>query len=630
MTTRLDKPDTAADVKIREILSRQPLAGFVVTAGAGSGKTTSLVKALAHIIETRGERLKAGTQQVACITYTEVAAKEIHADVGNDPRILVATIHSFLWTLAKPFQRDIGLWVRDRVVSKIAKITEKQVGYSGRTSSATIEQDSSELEKLRDQLAKLDQVSHYTYSTGSDYSRGVLGHADVLKMVPELISDRPLLAKIAARRFPIIFVDESQDTFKTVVDCLKRIYASAEGKVCLGFFGDPMQQIYQTGVGAIEVEPDWTPVEKPENFRSSNRVLSVINAVRAGADGLVQISGRPADNRIEGEVFCFVLPANGDRTANLQRVRKWLDAHSSAGNWTDSSPETGAKILMIVHRMAARRLGFGGLYSAFCDHQSSLGDAFREGSAWPLRAFENVIVPIGNADSAESSTVISLLREYGKVFENISASQVRAALASAKLAIVQLRKILSVAGPGSVGEAVRFAGESGLVELDPRWLAYLEPGGDDQGVVLSPSTVAVLDALMECDVSELNGYFRYIQRESPYSTQHGTKGAEFQRVIVVIDDDEGKDFNLYSYGKLLGIKGLSAKDRQNQASGGDSVVERTRRLLYVCVSRAVESLAIVLFVDDVEAAASVLRSGIMADGQPIRTIEDLDEPQLAL
>ena len=60
----------------------------------------------------------------------------------------------------------------------------------------------------------------------------------------------------------------------------------------MGFFGDPMQKIYTTGVGAIQVPvgPDgWSALTKPENFRSSLRVLELINAIRAGAgDPLVQ------------------------------------------------------------------------------------------------------------------------------------------------------------------------------------------------------------------------------------------------------------------------------------------------------------------------------------------------------
>ncbi|MER7004741.1 3'-5' exonuclease [Dactylosporangium sp. NPDC000555] len=95
--------------------------------------------------------------------------------------------------------------------------------------------------------------------------------------------------------------------------------------------------------------------------------------------------------------------------------------------------------------------------------------------------------------------------------------------------------------------------------------------------------------------------YRYVSRQSPYSTQHATKGAEFPRVVVMLDDSEGP-FPGYSYDKLLGLAELSAKDHENTANGKDNAVERTRRLLYVCGSRAREELAVVIYADNVESA----------------------------
>ena len=43
-----------------------------------------------------------------------------------------------------------------------------------------------------------------------------------------------------------------------------------------------------------------------------------------------------------------------------------------------------------------------------------------------------------------------------------------------------------------------------------------------------------------------------------------------------------------------------------KANGTDSVVDRTRRLFYVCCSRAVRDLAVILFVHDVAAARAAL------------------------
>lgn len=622
MTSRIETPDTDADRQIREILDRDQLIGFTVVAGAGSGKTTSLVKALAHVTRTRGPSLLAKTQRVACITYTEIAAREIHEEIGNDPLASVSTIHSFLWALAKPFQKDVGAWVVARIDERVGTLLEKQANYKPGTRQTTKDNDAADLEKRRHQQAAVKHVKRWTYGIGGDYARGIVGHADIIKMVPEMILERPLLARLVARQFPFIFVDESQDTFPEVVQALKHVWSLAGGKMCLGFFGDPMQQIYQQGVVSVSLEPGWLNIDKPENFRSSRRVLACVNAVRSEGDSLQQVSGLKEQR--EGEAFCFVFPSDDQRSDRLELVRTWLDEHSSSGNWTRSAHDGGSKILMIVHRMAAKRLRFEALYSAFNDNKaSSLGQAFDEGNAWPLTPFRDVILPLCLATEASSPVVLAVLRESSPLVRSGQASrQLKAALQSSKPAVEELRQLAQEPSDAKLGELLRLAADRELVELDPRMAAYLYPEGEHGDVVLDEKTVDVLNAMYECVLSELEGYYTYIKQESPYSTQHGTKGSEFERVIVVLDDDEGR-YSLYSYDKFLGLKDLSATDVENQSKGVDSAIERTRRLFYVCVSRARESLAVVLFTADVNRAVDAVRRSAIGQHVDILTVDEL-------
>lgn len=597
-----------------------------MVAGAGSGKTTSLVKALDHVATRHGARLRARTQQVACITYTEVAAKEIHADVGNSPLVSVSTIHSFLWTLVRPFQRDIARWVSRHIEGAMQEIKGKQQNYTSRTRQTTIAKDAADIDKLGLQLRMAREVERYSYGVGSDYAKGILGHEDIVTMVPDLILASKLLRRIIASKYPFIFVDESQDTFPKVVEALKSVDAQVQGAICLGFFGDPMQNIFQRGVGVISREAGWERIEKPENFRSSSRVLSVINKVRSEADGLVQVTGHSPESRKDGEVFFFVLPADDRRSERLDHVRTWLGQHSDAGSWAANSADdgAGAKILVIVHRMVAKRMGFEHLYAAFHDSGSnSLKQTFDEGSAWPLRPFEDVILPICEAGSVDSPSVIAILREHGGIFNVETPEQdVRKKLVLARDAVSDLRKIVIEGGSSSVGKALKLAVAAGLVVPDPRLSVYLEPEGQHAETVLTSETKEALDGFTGCDVKEILAYFKYIRQESPYSTQHGTKGAEFSKVIVVLDDEEGK-YQLYSYEKLFGIKELSETDRRNIASGKESVLERTRRLLYVCVSRAVDSLAVVVFARNASEAKLAIERSKIADGGRVLTEADL-------
>jgi len=87
MTSRVKQNDTDADRILYECLDSSPPRSFLMIAGAGSGKTTSLIKGLSEALKKHGKKLKLRRQRIACITYTEIAAGEIWADVGNNPLV---------------------------------------------------------------------------------------------------------------------------------------------------------------------------------------------------------------------------------------------------------------------------------------------------------------------------------------------------------------------------------------------------------------------------------------------------------------------------------------------------------------------------------------------------------------
>lgn len=619
MSLRAGKPDTPADVEIRSALGSADKTPFVVTAGAGSGKTTSLIKALTYTIEQYGKNLKSRNQQIACITYTQVAADEIYDDVGNDPLVLVCTIHSFLWILIKPFHADIRSWVDAKINADAEELRGKT--YGPRVHQATKDKDAVKLSSLEEAQQRISEVSRFTYNTASDYAEGILGHEDILSIAPDLIKSRPLLTKIVAQKFPYILVDESQDTFENVISSLKYIQQNSNNGIGLGFFGDPMQSIYQRGAGEIKPEDGWVSIDKPENYRSSSKVLGVINAVRKDGDSLVQTPGR--EDTPEGEAYFFVLPADDQRINHLDKVRTWLDDNGTNKGWTEQAENNQLKILAIVHRMAARRLDFENLFAAFNDNKSSLSDDFREGNPWPITPFRDVILPILDAPSVSESKVLDIIRKYGALFNNIDEdSDVKNILRNAIKSVESIRDIAVENDAGSVGKILKLAIESNILLPDPRFLAFFSGEGNYDGVEVSESTAAVLTDFMSCRISEVRNYRRYVEDESPYSTQHGTKGSEFDKVLVILDDEEGK-YWLYSFEKYLGIQPLSQNDETNIQDGVETVVDRTRRLFYVCVSRAKTSLAVLLFTKDVIAGVNALRKSGVTGSATILTLDDM-------
>ena len=81
---------------------------FLLSGGAGSGKTYTLVQAIKQIIS------EYPTALIACITYTNAAVKEIESRVNHE-NLRVSTIHDFLWNCIGNFQNEL----RDSIIELI-------------------------------------------------------------------------------------------------------------------------------------------------------------------------------------------------------------------------------------------------------------------------------------------------------------------------------------------------------------------------------------------------------------------------------------------------------------------------------------------------------------------------------
>lgn len=634
MSSRANKPDTQADMDLRNCIGSVPPRSFIMKAGAGSGKTTSLIKCLSSVIRMHGDKLKKTRQRVACITYTEIAAGEIWRDVGSDPLVHVSTIHSFMWLLAKPFQNDIRVWVSAKILEKIGVLEEKQATYGPRVQQRTKDKDTRDLERLRRQSARIAAVKGFRYGTGSDYAKGVLGHDDILKLVPHLIAERPLFRTLLARQFPFVFVDESQDTTTEVVEALKTVEREPGVTFCLGFFGDPMQRIYATGTGQVERQPNWADIPKPENFRCSTKILNLANAIRRDGDDLIQTPGQRLgpDGIIptpEGSAHLFILPADDSRDANLVRVRDWMATRTGDAHWQADDDQERVKLLVIVHQMAARRLGFGDLYAALNSRApSAFKNGFLDGTAWPLSPCVKFLIPTAIAHAnGRQLEVMRLIREYSPLLDRDALVEVNVAdrLKTLGELVTSITAGITGNSGATIGDLLKQIHAAELLTLDPRLVSYLDPNAaapaqpdqapddDAQEDDESGKEMASMDAFLACPANQLFPYQTYISERSPFATQQGIKGAEFPRVLVVLDDAESTHFQ-FSYEKYLGLKAPSDSDREHIDAGQETTVDRTRRLFYVSCTRALKDLAVVLFTADPERAQAHIRQlGLFED-----------------
>src|SRR5262245_59449945 len=117
-----DDIDAHVDAQIATFLDLEARKSFFLFAGAGSGKTRSLVAALRSRVSRSGKVLRLSGQQVAVITYTNAACDEIRSRLQFDPLISVSTIHSFVWDLIRGFNNDIRSWLKDKLNSEIQEL----------------------------------------------------------------------------------------------------------------------------------------------------------------------------------------------------------------------------------------------------------------------------------------------------------------------------------------------------------------------------------------------------------------------------------------------------------------------------------------------------------------------------
>ncbi|EOU3287159.1 UvrD-helicase domain-containing protein [Vibrio harveyi] len=80
---------------------------FYFLAGAGAGKTYALVETLKYSLNQSMQKLDRSGSRIACITYTNAAKNEIIERFYDSNYLCVSTIHSFLWEIIEPYQKEL-------------------------------------------------------------------------------------------------------------------------------------------------------------------------------------------------------------------------------------------------------------------------------------------------------------------------------------------------------------------------------------------------------------------------------------------------------------------------------------------------------------------------------------------
>lgn len=589
--------DDHVDEEIQKCIQSVPPKSFFMFAGAGSGKTRSLINTLDFLDNQKGRYLAEHGKKIAVITYTNAACDEIERRLQYKSIFLVSTIHSFVWEMIKNFQRDIKKWVMDKIQSDIDELMIKQAkGRGGAAATKRLQQ----IDKKKKRLDDLHHVTRFTYNpNGDNVGIDSLSHEEVVKMGSEFIATEETLQEILISKYPFLLIDESQDTKKELVDALLCVYKNHKENWLMGMFGDTMQRIYTDGKDHLEdaVPKEWERPIKVMNHRSAKRIVSLANEIRKFVDDKKQ---QERSDALNGTIRLFISPITSNKETKENEAARQMSVITGDGDWTKT---TGYKSLILEHHMAASRFSFSGIFDPLND-SGVFDTALRSGEIAELSFLANKISPLIRAyKNKDEFEIANILRRYSPLLDKkrliIQPSEQQEKLYELEKAAKELFSLWDNDSTPSCLDVLRNIKLTGLFEVSTRIDDILDD--DYNGNDLK---VFALKEALKVSFEELERYALYISGETRFATHQGIKGLEFPRVMVILDDAEAKGF-LFSYEKLFGVKDKSPTDIKNEEEGRDTSLLRTARLFYVACTRAKESLAVVVYSENPEVVKNV-------------------------
>lgn len=556
---------------------------FKLEAGAGAGKTYSLIAALQQILSKRPKYLPRPDQQIACLTYTNVARDEIIRRTDASPFVFANTLHGFLWEMIRPYQKALA-----QIIVNEEKWRDT---LEGRTTLGGV------------------SIDYDLGFRGIDEHVATLHHDDVPTLAIALFKE-PKFRALIADRFPIVFIDEYQDTPQGLVEAMLSGHGQDRWAPVYGFFGDHWQQIYDKTCGSID-HPFLTPIPKNANFRSDTRIIEFLNNLRP------ELQQAPAHDARSGSITIYHtndwpgvrLASNWKGQISHQasrRALKWAIEDAQEHRWVAGTTEV--KTLMLTHTAIANELGYGSLPAIF-----RYNDAF-------VRKDDPVIAYL--LDIVEPAAEAFRARQYGALIDVLGRTRPHLQSPRDKRHWHDFfTRLNELRTSGTVGEVVEHVIQQKLFSVPTRVQrrqsdfdhAISELGVEEP--LSEPRRLVEFQKLSYVAYSEIRALASYLDDKTVFSTKHNVKGAEFDNVAVLL----GRGWSAYDFAKML--ENYPRRHRLNESERRS--FERSRNLFYVAVSRAKHNLALV-FTQKLEPAALTTLTTWVGD-ENIVSIEFSDE-----
>ena len=318
---------------------------FILTGGAGSGKTYSLIS----LIQEIGRMYP--NKSIVCITYTNNAVAEIKSRISND-KLFVSTIHEFLWKIIKKYQKEL----KETIIELIYSEEEKYKKF-------TLPKDNLEKNEMKINLEYFlnSEIVYDEYYSLKSEEDSKIGHDEVLLIAEKMFEKYSKLCDILKDNANFIFIDEYQDTSEEVANIFLNHINKSKKENIIGFFGDSMQSIYDSGIGNIK-DDSLKRINKIQNRRSSLKVIELTNKLRD--DGIKQIPSKNTKETNIDEKTGKIKEGNVKFIYSNNNILEELKK-TYIFNDCDFKNTLNTKELRLTHKLNAENSGFKELYNLY-------------------------------------------------------------------------------------------------------------------------------------------------------------------------------------------------------------------------------------------------------------------------
>ena len=576
---------------------------FILEGGAGSGKTYSLISLINALTEELPDI------KIVCITYTNNAVAEILSRIENE-NIWVSTIHEFIWELIRKYQNEI----KDILVELINDEGEKNFKKPKDFDDDLISKD-----YFKNLYVDYDE---YYSVTPNVENKVKISHDHILIVAEKMFEKYKKIADILKDIADCIFVDEYQDTSPLVADILLKHLEQSGKKNVIGFFGDSMQSIYDDGVGNLNPY-NLTKIVKTQNRRNPRVVIEVANKFRD--DDIEQVPsedinapnmengtiiegsikflyGNEADDFIsvkEKNIFESWDFSDGKQTKELRLTHKYnadliitliskikekidkenLDSDKTLGELALEVKPTYKKV-ELLDQINGNEI-YQSIYSVL------------EGMSWeeacekcrvtkePLMSYKlNGMSGRYEANSYRDRILrrLDILEEIIELYEAnkfndfLRITKFSIHNRNDKICLKQAIDYLVSEDNQTIEDVLKFAEVKGLLKEDELFNDYILNKG-----------FYLWERIKKITFNQYRKSILYLKEFSPICTQHSVKGSEYDNVLLVLESD----WNKYDFNTLFG-----------KGSPNSNVQLRTKKLFYVCITRAKKNLIVYMPTND--------------------------------